>query len=105
MILINDGTSNINLKVGQKVYYQAEEHGSVGSRVKMTVENEAVLKIIKIQEDHDNPDWEKMAGGDRATKTFVLEALQEGNTILHIRNMYRGDLQKELKVECTIAKE
>lgn len=104
MIAINESTQTLELKKGDVVYYQAKEHASVGIGVGLYVEQEEILKIIDFHEDHENPDWEKTDGGDRALITFVLKALKEGSTEISIKSLYRGDVKNEQIIVCNVTK-
>jgi hypothetical protein len=102
MIAIAFEDSVIHPEVGQKVFYQANIHGSVGINEVATSLDESVLKFVGEYKDYVKPKRANMPGGDYAIMTFVFEALQSGETSLIIRKIFRGELKEEARVKCVI---
>lgn len=92
--------NKIILEVGQKIYYQADVHGSVGAWVYTTSENEEVLENVDAHFAYHTVQIEGETGGDRATKTYVFEAKKKGKTKLTITNSFRGETtgKKTIKI-------
>lgn len=104
MLTITDTTEFIDLHIGEQASYQALEHGSVGIKVELLISNSSVLKIDKQKKEYAHPNNKKMPGGDQVTKTFILQAIDEGMATIQIRKLFRGALQKEQTIKCIVTK-
>ncbi len=102
MIKLSALQGDIKLKVGQKAYYQASTHGSVGFTTKVSPGNTSLFKLINTHFVYKDASKAKMSGGDSGTKTFIFEALKPGNTVLMIENSFRGESKSTHKIKVTI---
>jgi hypothetical protein len=94
--------ASIDVEVGQKLYYSASVHGSVGTQVEAWSGNDAVLKLNDTHFAYDDRKKAKMPGGDAATRTFIFEALKAGKCIVVIEENFRGKLQEKYEVEIIV---
>ncbi|HAS45579.1 MAG TPA: hypothetical protein DCS93_34160 [Microscillaceae bacterium] len=90
------------LKVGQKAYYQATIHGSVGFMTSVSSASYRIFKLIDTHFAYKDARKARMSGGDKATKTFVFEALKTGNTVLTIKDIFRGKIKATYKINVIV---
>lgn len=103
MIEINPLISKkITLKIGQKAYYQATEHGSVGIGVGVVSKNNNILEKADTHFAYHRVQVVGMTGGDRATRTHIFEAKKAGKTKIMIREGFRGETTKKHTVKIII---
>lgn len=102
MVKLNPLRGNISLKPGQKVYYQAVIHASVGYTARVWSGDKAVLKLIDTHKAYKKRQLKGMKGGDKATKTFIFEAQEPGETVVYVKKMFRGKLQKEFMIAVVV---
>ena len=102
IIELKETSKIVTLSKGQKAFYQAKSHGSVGIKEKVSVADKTLLKIIRTKRNYAHPDKTKLPGGDAATVTYIFEALEKGETKITIQKIFRGDLQVEHKIKCLI---
>lgn len=102
MLELTSITGKINLKVGQKAYYRAVEHESKGMGVGLDVEDIKVLKQVDTHiAYHYHNDFEA-TGKDKATKTYVFEAVQPGKTKIKVQKTFRGQVHDEDTIKLVI---
>lgn len=92
----------IVLEVGQKIYYQADVHGSVGSWVNAISKNEEVIENIDSHFAYHRVQIEGETGGDRATKTYIFEAKKKGKATLRITHTFRGETRGERTIKIIV---
>lgn len=103
MIEINPlSTKKIILKIGQKAYYQASEHGSVGIGVGVISKNSKVLNKTNTHFAYQRVQVRGMTGGDQATRTHIFEAKKVGKTKLIIRESFRGEITNKYVIKIII---
>ena len=102
MLEITSLTSKVSLKVGQKAYYRAVEHESKGMGVGLDVENSEVVKQVDTHiAYHFHNDSDKH-GRDKATKTYIFEAVQPGKTKIKVQEVFRGEVHEEATIKLVI---
>ncbi|WP_299459860.1 hypothetical protein [uncultured Microscilla sp.] len=101
MVKLSALQGEVSLTKGQKAYYEASVHGSVGYTVSVLVQNDVVLKFVESNYTYKNPEKSHMSGGDEAIKTYVFEAAKPGHAILKVTEKFRGDVRNihRIKVE------
>ncbi len=104
MKTITPFTSEIELKIGEKVSYTGTVHGSVGIQKECWSKDESLLQLIHKKLKYNNKFAKGSAGGDRATETYIFKALEEGETTITIQDWYRGDMEIERTVKVIITK-
>jgi len=102
MVQLSPLQGEAKLKIGQKAYYQAVVHGSVGFTTKVSSANERIFKLKDTHFVYKNARKAKMSGGDKGTRTFVFEALKSGNTVLIIKDIFRSEVKATHKINITI---
>jgi hypothetical protein len=90
------------VELGQKLFYGARVHGSVGNTAKVWSENSNVVKLIKTNFAYENDKNAEFSGGDAATKTFVFEAKELGKATIKIQELFRGELKNEYTITVTV---
>lgn len=93
---------DMEVKVGQKVYYTANTHGSVGVEVKAWSENETIIKLIDTHFAYNDEKSAKMSGGDSGKRTYIFEALQTGKTTVIIEDAYRGEVKNTYNIAINV---
>jgi hypothetical protein len=83
--------NHYTLKVGQKVYYSAKLHASVGIYTEYAINDTDVAKFVSDDITFQNKENANLPGGDEATQTFVFEAIKVGKTTITLREMFRND--------------
>ena len=104
MVKLTTLTQSVELKIGEKAVYAGSVHGSVGTQKKCWSSDDDVLKLIDKDIEYHNKPKPGETGGDRATKTYIFEAISEGEATVIIQNWFRGDLEEESKIKVTITK-
>ncbi|WP_027002545.1 hypothetical protein [Hugenholtzia roseola] len=102
MVAIKPTDKEVKLKVGQKLYFSMIAHGSVGLGAEANSQDSTVLNRIEIHTAHHNPDEEGMTGNDKATITFVFEALKNGKTTLITQENFRGEVRNVRKIRVIV---
>ena len=108
IVILNFKTLNnkqsITLRVNEKVSYSYPLHGSVGITAEYYIADENILKYIDTKVKYHHPERMKpgMTGGDSATGTFIFKAIKQGETELIIKHLFRGELEKEVKIKVTV---
>lgn len=106
MVKINTSKSKkIRLKVGQKAYYQGEEHWSVGLMLSADIDNKEIIEKKNSHYTFQDEQIEGTTGGDKGTRTFIFEAKKEGKTIIDIKYNFRGDIEKRYKIKVIVEAE
>lgn len=97
-ILANSSTDQgqtVTVKPGERIFYEASVHGSVGSSCKYVIEDSTVVKFVEEKTAYLYSERSNMPGGDAAKETFYFEAVQPGNTRVTLQHMYRGNIETE----------
>ncbi len=92
------------LKVGQKAYYQGIMHGSVGIGIVVNIKDEEILKYIDKHFAYHRVQVEGMTGGDKATQTYIFEALKKGKTKMIFQEVMRGEILKKHTIKIIVKK-
>lgn len=99
---ITKDTKELQLTIGKKIIYIGSVHSSVGIEVDIKSSNEEVIKIYGGAKTYHNKLIPGHTGGDSATRTFTLEAMQKGESAITIQKVFRGEVENEQKVHCTV---
>ncbi|EAY31579.1 hypothetical protein [Microscilla marina] len=102
MVKLSALQGEVSLKKGQKAYYEASVHGSVGYTVSVLVQNDAVLKFVESNYTYKNPEKSHMSGGDEGIKTYVFEAAKPGQAVLKIIEKFRGDVRNTHRIKIDV---
>ncbi|MEQ8175851.1 MAG: hypothetical protein ABRQ26_12360 [Syntrophomonadaceae bacterium] len=103
--LINlTGQTQVTLKVNKLAVYQFYSYSSVGYSSKYEISDNSIVSCIDSKTDYKHPEAMKpgSSGGDEATGTFVFKALKPGKTTIVIKDLYRGNVKNENKIEITV---
>ena len=84
--------------VGDKAYYSADVHGSVGFTATASSSPDEVIKFLDTDFKYDDPKKSKMSGGDGGTKFFIFEAVGPGEGSITIEKGYRGEVQSTTEI-------
>ena len=99
-----NNTQSVTLKVNEKASYNFSLHVSVGITAEYFISDENILKYIdtKIKYYHSERMKPGMTGGDSAKGTFIFKAIKQGETELIIKHLFRGDLEKEIRIKILV---
>ena len=99
-----NNVQSITLKVNEKTTYKFSLHASVGITAEYFISDENILQYIDSKVKYHHPERMKygMTGGDSATGTFIFKAIKKGETELIIKHLFRGDLEKEIRIKITV---
>lgn len=88
------------LKKGEKAYISYKMHASVGIDGEVSVKDSDVLTITEKKVDYKNKhvDADMKAGADEARVYVFFEAKKAGETVVTLRDWFRGQVQNEYKV-------
>ena len=92
--------SAVSVRPGTCLVYRFHQHSSVGIEAEYQIDDSSIVRF-KTQETHYHhpeklqPGW---TGGDSAEGQFIFEALKPGQTVLHVRHLFRGELEREQTV-------
>ncbi|MEM7105218.1 MAG: hypothetical protein AAF502_18920 [Bacteroidota bacterium] len=90
------------IKPGQKLYYAAKVHASVGSAVSVSVADKTIVKIGDEIFEYDNPKNAKMPGGDAATEYYIFEGVKKGATTIQIDEVFRGEIEASHSIKINV---
>ncbi|MFT6138478.1 MAG: hypothetical protein ACJAV5_002242 [Vicingaceae bacterium] len=86
------------IKLGQKIMYTANVHGSVGKGVKVFAEDNGVLLLTDTKFVYNKEQVEGMSGGDAATNSFIFEGTKVGEATITIQGIFRGEVKNEYTI-------
>ncbi|WP_375561393.1 protease inhibitor I42 family protein [Bernardetia sp. OM2101] len=93
--------ANYKVKLGEKITFKTNVHGSVGMTAEYEILDDTILKLENSKIIYDNPNF-KGSGGDGGMKKFAFKALSKGKTKVTIKKIYRRELQKEIVLEIEV---
>jgi predicted secreted protein len=96
------GQKDYKIKVGQKISYSYNEHGSVGISAEYDLSDASVLVFKDKIRVYKNPDKSEYPGGDEATVTLIFKAAEKGIVDLVVRSLFRGKTEDEFKFKITV---
>jgi hypothetical protein len=96
------GQKEYNVKVGQIVSYTFNEHASVGISAEYDLSNTSAIKYKERRKVYKYPQNQGITGGDDSNVSFVFEAIQKGNAELTLRELFRGQVQNEIKIKIIV---
>lgn len=94
--------SDYKIKVGQLISCRLYQFSSTGLNTEYSIDNDEVLALSRNKREFANPSKSEMPGGDKGHSNVVFEATKAGICNLVIREMYRGNLRKELKYKIIV---
>lgn len=65
--------STMEVEVGEKLYYSASVHASVGTQASSWSEYDSIIQFKRSHFAYDDIKRSEYSGGDAATKTFILK--------------------------------
>jgi hypothetical protein len=95
-------TSALTIKAGEIVCYAGEVHGSVGSGLSYSIEDESIVKLSYEKMQYHNKDHDKMPGADKATKTYAFKGVKSGKTKVTVNEVFRGKVENTYSFEITV---
>lgn len=90
----------MEIKIGDKIYYSGNVHGSVGET--FSISTSAGLELVDEYFEYDNPKKADMPGGDAATNTFVYQPKRKGEHTVYITEKFRGEIQNKYEVKVKV---
>lgn len=102
MLAIPSNKAKVLLKVGQKAYHQGIVHGSVGMSTLVKVQDEEVLKFVDKHFAYHRVQVRGMTGGDKATKTYIFEALKKGKTKIKVKKVLTGEILEQYTIKIKV---
>ncbi|MDX2304489.1 MAG: hypothetical protein NW226_16905 [Microscillaceae bacterium] len=84
---------SVSVQVGQKLYFEAKVHGSVGMSAQFSISNEKTIRLVSEDLEFKNPQQADMPGGDSAVRTYIFEAIQPGTSQIKIEQVFRGKVE------------
>ena len=97
-----EGPKTYKLKVGDLISYSYLQYGSVGNHSEYSLKSKDILSLKDEKYDLIDPSKSDMPGGDETIVTLVFEAKKTGTCTLNIRDLFRGDLERELNFEIIV---
>lgn len=97
-----EGPKTYNLKIGDLISYSYLQYGSVGNHSEYSLNTKDILSLKDEKFDLIDPSKSDMPGGDETIVTLVFEAKKTGTCTLNIRDLFRGDLERELNFEILV---
>jgi len=94
--------ATMEVEVGQKLYYSANEHASVGTQSNAWSENDSIINLFDTYFAYDNQNNAQTKGGDAATQTYIFEALQTGKCTIIMEERFRDELKNKYSVEVIV---
>lgn len=93
--LSQDSQTTYKMKIGEKISFKTNVHGSVGMGAEHEISDEKIVKLEGSETIYNNPNFDA-PGGDAAMQKFTFTALSKGKTKVKIKKIFRGDLEKEI---------
>jgi hypothetical protein len=99
-----DTTLTHTVPTGTTLRYSYKSHASVGYGASYDIGDPTVLGHLRTDVDYVQSEQERAgkAGADRATGTFVFEALAPGSSTLHVQEVFRGSTEREIEYTITV---
>lgn len=95
--------AEITLAPGRRMFYEYPLHLSVGVACRYVIEDDTIVKLAENKEVYKQPERLGMPGADAATGTFVFEAINPGRTVVMLQHLFRGGIEKEIRVNVVVA--
>jgi len=102
MVELNLSNGEQTIELGQKMYYSASIHGSVGQDAKVWAEHDSIVKLVDIHFAYRDALVEGETGGDAAIKTYVFEGIKVGTSILTAQKIFREDVEEEHQIKIVV---
>ncbi len=93
---------SVQLQVGQIAYFPAPVHGSVGIGANIQSTEEQILQYVDGHNTYERVQIIGMTGGDRATYTFIFQALKAGKCHVVYKKNFRGKIEKTYKIKVSV---
>lgn len=92
-LCLNHAEQNIVAHKGQQLYYEMDEHSSVGFQARASIGDSSVLALESTEFVYDNPPKGGVvaAGGDSGQRIFYIRCMKTGQTNLEFTQYFRGD--------------
>lgn len=96
--------SAYSFKLGATFFYEFLRHGSVGIEVEFEIANTGVVSLVNTEEEYLHPERMKpgWTGGDSQRGRWFFRADKKGNTTILIRNLFRGRLESECRIDIAV---
>jgi hypothetical protein len=102
-VRLDEDSKHETVKVGQRLKYSTEVHGSVGISASAESSDNDALPLVRNYTRYDNPiRTRRMSGGDSAKEHFVFRAKKVGVYKIRIKNSFRGSATKDFTVLVTV---
>lgn len=95
--------AEITLAPGRRMFYEYPLHLSVGVSCRYIIEDDTIVKLAENKEVYKQPERLGTPGADAATGTFFFEAVKPGRTIVALQHLFRGSIEKEIRVNVVVA--
>ncbi len=102
MVFLEKLNGKVNLKIGQKAYFQFSIYGSVGISGVWDIDDETIFKKVDEHLAYEKVHIEGRTGDDRATGTIVLEALKAGKINFIFKEMFRGEVRSKYEIKIRV---
>ncbi len=102
----SDSESIIEVSVGETLCYRFVRHESVGIDAEVHIDDTSIVRLEKTDSKYLYPERLKRGwtGADEETVCWYFKALKEGATRLIVRNLFRGEVEKECTIELIVKK-
>jgi len=100
----SESGSSYSFKAGDLFYYEFYRHGSVGKEVEFEISDGGVISQVDTHEEYVHPENMKpgWTGGDLQKGQWFFRADKSGTTSILIRNVFRGRLESECRIEIVV---
>jgi len=95
--------AEITLAPGRRMFYEYPLHLSVGVSCQYVIEDDTIVKLAENKEVYKQPERLGIPGADAATGTFFFEAVKPGRTVVTLQHLFRGSIEKEIRVNVVVA--
>lgn len=93
-----------SFKLGDTFFYEFHRHESVGIEAEFEIADKGVISLVRTEEEYLHPESMKpgWTGGDSQRGRWFFRADKKGNTTIVIRNLFRGRLESECRIDITV---
>ncbi|RDE17958.1 MAG: hypothetical protein C4K49_00265 [Candidatus Thorarchaeota archaeon] len=100
----SEGGSSYSLRAGDLFYYEFYRHESVGKEVEFQIGDDGLISQVDTYKEYVHPERMKpgWTGGDLQKGQWFFRADKSGTSSIIIRNMFRGRLESECRIEIVV---